>query len=546
MDFSVFNRNNINYDNDDQNNEINEESTYNYLEDYMPSEMINLALQFHQQDHNAHEMMELNDMGHNNNQNNFNNNNQNNLNNNNQNKNNNNNQNNFNNNNQNNYNNNNQNNYNNNNQNNYNNNNQNNFQNIDPYDFQENNNKNNNQNNFQNIDPYDFQENNYNNNNQNNFQNIDPYDFQENNNKNNDNFDINDFLLNEEQTIKIEIEDILENLYVEAQNKKNYNEKIKIYEQIIDTEKTHYQTKIWTYKSYEQLVYIYCQSLERENVIESLKKLIELREEVDDSYSIPVMQNIILILQNPDIIQLSRPVVSAVVKVLHESNGNKDYYTQLLTFLQSTKLFFMEDESQAKFPINLLIPYINDISVFNLEVHVIGNEEQPKTIGGQHYTPPIGWTSYEFDIYHHYDNGDETWLKCDGNIGEWAIAYHGTARAINQNNKILEIVENIYKTNLKPGVNQACAHHPNINLNTKLKYKVCGRGVYLTPNITVAESYSAILKINGKQYSVVLQFKVNPNTLRISNTYRDYWICDGNVDSVRPYRLLIREFKKNN
>ncbi len=77
MDFSVFNRNNINYDNDDQNNEINEESTYNYLEDYMPSEMINLALQFHQQDHNAHEMMELNDMGHNNNQNNFNNNNNN-------------------------------------------------------------------------------------------------------------------------------------------------------------------------------------------------------------------------------------------------------------------------------------------------------------------------------------------------------------------------------------------------------------------------------------------------------------------------------------
>jgi hypothetical protein len=380
---------------------------------------------------------------------------------------------------------------------------------------------------------------NNNNNNQNNYQNnFDPYDFQE-----NDNFDINQYLLNEQTTVKIEIEDILENLFVLAQNEKNYNEKIKYYEEIIETERKNYQTKLWTYKSYEQLVYIYCESLDRENVVNSLTKLIDLREEVDDNYSEPVMQNIILILQNPDIIQLSRPVVSSVVKVLHASNGNKDYYTQLLKFLQSTKLFFMEDESKANFPINLLIPYINDISVFNLEVNVVGNEEQPKIIGGQNYSPPIGWTSYEFDIYHHYDNGDETWLKCNGNPGEWAIAYHGTARAINQNNKILEIVENIYKTNLKVGSGQACSHHPNINVNTKGKYKVCGKGVYLTPNIAVAESYSAILNIDGKKYSVVLQFKVNPETLRISNSHRDYWICDGNINSVRPYRLLIRERK---
>ena len=510
MDFSIFNRNNIDYENNDNNNNINEsnpennnyeneESSYDYLEDYMPSEMINIALQSHQQGNNNYPMREIHEMGYNNNQNNNNNNNNNNFNNNNQN--------NFNNNNNNNFNNNNQNNNNNNNNNNFNNNNQNNF-----------NNNNNNQNNYQN--------------------NFDPYDFQE-----NDNFDINQYLLNEQTTVKIEIEDILENLFVLAQNEKNYNEKIKYYEEIIETERKNYQTKLWTYKSYEQLVYIYCESLDRENVVNSLTKLIELREEVDDNYSEPVMQNIILILQNPDIIQLSRPVVSSVVKVLHASNGNKDYYTQLLKFLQSTKLFFMEDESKANFPINLLIPYINDISVFNLEVNVVGNEEQPKIIGGQNYSPPIGWTSYEFDIYHHYDNGDETWLKCNGNPGEWAIAYHGTARAINQNNKILEIVENIYKTNLKVGSGQACAQHPNINVNTKGKYKVCGKGVYLTPNIAVAESYSAILNIDGKKYSVVLQFKVNPETLRISNSHRDYWICDGNINSVRPYRLLIRERK---
>ena len=510
MDFSIFNKNNINYDenrnennnlndpNPQINNNNNEESNYIFFEDYMPSEMFELALNFSSQAHNGknkNDMIELDDNVYYNNQNNFNNDNQNN----------------FNNNNQNNFN-------NNNNQNNFNNNdNQNNF------------NNNNNQNNFNN------------NNNQNNFNNendFNPYDFEDNNK---DNFDINQFLLNEEQTVKIEIEDILENYYALAQNEKNYNDKIKYYEQIIDIENKNYQTKLWTYKSYEQLVYIYCESLDRDNLINSLTILISLRDEVDESYSTPVMKNIISILKNPDIIELSRPVVSAVVRVLHEANGNKDYYSQLLQFLQSTKLFFMENESKAKFPINLLTPYINDISVFNLEVNVVGNEEQPKIIGGQQYTPPIGWTSYEFDIYHHYDNGDETWLKCNGNNGEWAIAYHGTARAINQNKQILRIVENIYKTNLKPGVNQACAQHHNINKDTKLKYKVCGKGVYLTPNITVAESYSAILNIDGKKYSVVLQFKVNPKTLRISNSHRDYWICDGNTNSVRPYRLLIKQ-----
>ena len=124
MEFSIFNRNNVDYENNDNNNNINEfnpennnyeneESLYDYLEDYMPSEMINIALQSHQQGNNNYPMREIDDMGYNNNQNNFNNNN--------------NNQNNFNNNN------NNQNNFNNNN------NNQNNF-----------NNNNNNQNNFNN------------------------------------------------------------------------------------------------------------------------------------------------------------------------------------------------------------------------------------------------------------------------------------------------------------------------------------------------------------------------------------------------------------
>ena len=38
---------------------------------------------------------------------------------------------------------------------------------------------------------------------------------------------------------------------------------------------------------------------------------------------------------------------------------------------------------KLKFPLDLIMPYILDIDIFNLEVHVIGNEESPKTIGKQ-------------------------------------------------------------------------------------------------------------------------------------------------------------------
>ena len=363
------------------------------------------------------------------------------------------------------------------------------------------------------------------------------------NDKNNNNsFDFNQYIYEDEN---FDLDTFLENLYLIGKNSKNYSEKIKCFNEIIEWETGNYETRIWTYKSYEQLAYIYCESLDREDFLYALKKLFELKDEVDDYYSIPMMQNIIIILQNPEIIQLSRPLISSVVKLLHETKGTETYYKQLLSFLQETKLFFMEDELKAQFPIDLLLPYITDIKVYNLEVNVIGNEEKQKNIGGHLYTPPINWTSYEFDIYHHYDNGDETWLKCDGNIGEWAIAYHGVARAVQNNIQILQIVENIYKTNLKPGSGQACCNDININTFTKNNYKICGRGVYLTPNISIAESYSGLLNINGKYYSVVLQFKVNPNCIRISNLYKDYWICEGNTNGVRPYRLLIKERGNN-
>ena len=74
-----------------------------------------------------------------------------------------------------------------------------------------------------------------------------------------------------------------------------------------------------------------------------------------------------------------------------------------------------------------------------------------------------------------------------------------------------------------------------------MKYPKCGVGVYVTPNIAIAESYAGRLNINGKVYLCVLQFRINPEHLRIASGQNDYWVCEGSVNGVRPYRLLIKE-----
>ena len=178
-------------------------------------------------------------------------------------------------------------------------------------------------------------------------------------------------------------------------------------------------------------------------------------------------------------------------------------------------------------------------------MHVIGKEEQEvaKIIGGKLYNPPYGWTCYEFDIYLKYDNGDDSWMKMEGNYGEWAIAYHGVARGKN-NSEIFSAIDNIVKNNLREGVNQNYQRTDNVNNDTKKRYPKCGRGVYVTPKIEVAQGYAGLININGKQYYTVLQFRINPKHLRIAKGRTDYWICEGSRNGVRPYRLLIKENTK--
>jgi hypothetical protein len=143
--------------------------------------------------------------------------------------------------------------------------------------------------------------------------------------------------------------------------------------------------------------------------------------------------------------------------------------------------------------------------------------------GGRIYKGPIGWTGFGFSVLNKYDNGDNTWLGMTGNTpGEWCVAYHTIH---------IEYVKSIIFNGFKEGINQTYANNDDINHPGQ---KV-GRGVYVTPDIKIAEVFT---RSNG--IKCVLMCRVNPLNLRIPKSNVDFWVVSGNSSDIRPYRLLIK------
>ena len=41
------------------------------------------------------------------------------------------------------------------------------------------------------------------------------------------------------------------------------------------------------------------------------------------------------------------------------------------------------------------------------------------------YYFPIGFKGYSLNVIDQYDNGNDSWLRMDGNPNEWCVLYHG-------------------------------------------------------------------------------------------------------------------------
>ena len=173
------------------------------------------------------------------------------------------------------------------------------------------------------------------------------------------------------------------------------------------------------------------------------------------------------------------------------------------------------------------------------------NEKRGPSHHLEDYIPPLGYLGYGLKVWDQYDNGDNTWLGYQNVEGEWYVAYHGTG-----NN---EVIGKIVREGLKKGPNQNYSDSENINELSNSIFPICGNGVYLSPEIEVAQDYSQDkegIDLNGNEYYIIFMCRVNPYKVRFAKKdYSRYWIVGGDSynegnkssDEIRPYRILVKK-----
>ena len=203
--------------------------------------------------------------------------------------------------------------------------------------------------------------------------------------------------------------------------------------------------------------------------------------------------------------------------------------------------------------------------------------------GKEPYYPPHGWLSFGINMSRPTNDygGDDCWIGKQNTEGEWIVVYHGI-----RNGKYTEpnIVKSISETHLRSGWNQYheteedIRHHPYGNgkcnkcdrqfycvkceyefifdecsdkekicrCNSPKKYKCnqCLHGVYCTPKPYVFESYATYFSVpnSEEKYKIAFMCRADPLKIRQSGDDNDYYICSGESDEIRPYRILIKEY----
>ena len=150
--------------------------------------------------------------------------------------------------------------------------------------------------------------------------------------------------------------------------------------------------------------------------------------------------------------------------------------------------------------------------------------------GTEKYYPPYGWFGIGLNVKNKYDNID--WL--DKKSNKWAIAYYSVGQNSSSNKVIKILNEIIIENKLNPGNNQfKCSSIDKRHPNQKIEV-----GLYLTPDINIAERFSGRILINGKKYKVVLMAKVLIDKIKEPEDI-NFWIL--NKEFIRFYRILVKE-----
>lgn len=143
--------------------------------------------------------------------------------------------------------------------------------------------------------------------------------------------------------------------------------------------------------------------------------------------------------------------------------------------------------------------------------------------GGYEYQRPYGWKRHAVKVLGRFE--DDVWLGEQGQRfhsteGEWPVSYHGTAASATGS-----IAQDGYL----------------LSKGTRSMY---GRGIYSTPSIEVASKYAQQFEHEGKQYKIVFQNRVCPDSLTIIGTETtgvgEYWV-QPRQDRIRPYGICIKD-----
>jgi hypothetical protein len=152
--------------------------------------------------------------------------------------------------------------------------------------------------------------------------------------------------------------------------------------------------------------------------------------------------------------------------------------------------------------------------------------------GTEKYDPPYGWIGIGLNVLGKYDNGNDEWLTNNTNSSEWAIAYHGLSPKNKADiiKKLLKYI--IVKKDLKKAISKI-----GKKVNEKPNWGK-GKGIYLTPNIGIAESCTGIISFNNKKYKVLFMSRVYIKGIREPEN-SNFWVLD--VKDIRMYRILFKE-----
>jgi hypothetical protein len=166
--------------------------------------------------------------------------------------------------------------------------------------------------------------------------------------------------------------------------------------------------------------------------------------------------------------------------------------------------------------------------------------------GGFDYIPPQGWKGYGLKVLGKYDNGNDDWLAYNGNPNEWAVAYHGIGTRLGSDFTVEKATSSILAGGFKAGSRQAYADSKNDN--PRCSEKMVGVGVYCSPDPNVMNSYAqnSSTSVNQKHYKMGFMMRVKPDKIRISEIIPKYWVLDGTTNEMRPYRIMLKEYKSNN